>query len=96
VEASRAPRPLSDASTGRPEPDPAVEVKAELERPEPEPLGENGEFDELLDYEAALADGRVAPEERAAVEAATVELERLAKIEKAHDQAAVCILGGLG
>jgi hypothetical protein len=96
VEASRAPRPLSDASPGRPEPDPAAEVKAELERPEPEPLGENGEFDELLDYEAALADGRVAPQEKAAVEAATAELERLAKIEKAHDQAALCVLGGLG
>ena len=93
---NRPPRPLSDASTGRPVPDPAAEVKAELERPEVEPAKALEEFPELLDYQAALADGRVAPEERAAVEAATAEVERLARIDRAHDQAAVCILGGLG
>lgn len=96
VEASRAPRPLSDASPGTPRPDPVAEIKAALAEPEPKPEEVLEDYPEAADFEAALADGRVAPEERAAVERAQAEIERLAKIEQAHDQAAVCVLGGLG
>lgn len=54
-------------------------------------VSDDGEFDELVDYQQAVEAGRIHPEDQAAFEAASRELERAQRWPDAYQAAAVCV-----